>query len=171
MKTNSLNRREFEYLFRRYFRPLTIYAHHFVCDIETAEDIVQDLFLYVYEKRSTLDVSIITQSYLYKSVYNRCLNNHAYHKIREDNKSKVIQAQDNSSTTPEDIIEQIEIENIILQGLELLSPKCRKIFEMSRFEGKRNQEIALNMGISKRTVESHINQALKIMRKKLKFFG
>jgi RNA polymerase sigma-70 factor (ECF subfamily) len=64
-------------------------------------------------------------------------------------------------------VQRIELEHKYLQAIETLSPKCRTVFEMSRLEGKRNQEIADELKLSKRTVETHISQALKILRKKL----
>ena len=168
MKKDAINIKEFEKIYREYFRPLTVYALQFIDRQEIAEDIVQDLFLDLYEKGKILDNKTINKNYLYKSVQNSCINKLRYHKTRDKNESKVMQVLNSFNPTPEDIVQEIEIDHKMLEVLESLPCVNRKVFEMSRYQGKSNKEIAEIQSISKRTVESHINQALKILRKKLK---
>jgi len=167
MKQKPLTGIAFEKLFREYIRPLTVYAIQFVKEQEMAEDIVQSLFMNLYEKKESLQIKNLTKNYLYKSVSNRCLNYLESQKIRMENNPFI---QDSLISDPDDPLKQvefIEFENKFLEVLEFLSPKCRQIFEKSRMEGKKNKDIAKELNLSKRTVETHISQALKIMRKKL----
>ncbi len=159
--------REFEVLFREYFRPLTVFAKKYVKVQEVAEDIVQDLFLYLYEKENITEHDNRNGHFLYRLVRYRCLNHLEFQKIRN---KKHPELQSHPVSNPHDPLEslhRIELEHKYLQSLESLSPKCREVFEMSRLEGKLNQEIADELKLSKRTVETHISQALKILRKKL----
>lgn len=159
--------REFEVLFREYFRPLTVFAKQYVKVQEVAEDVVQDLFLYLYEKEDIGEHDNSNGHYLYRMVRYRCLNHLEFQNIRN---RKHPEFQNHPASNPHDpleMVKQIDLENKYLQSLESLSPKCREVFEMSRLEGKKNQEIADELKLSKRTIETHISQALKILRKKL----
>jgi RNA polymerase sigma-70 factor (family 1) len=167
MEKRMLNDKAFEKLFREYFRPLTVYAIQYLKHQEIAEDVVQGLFLELYEKRKLLKNRSFTGNYLYKSVHNRCLNSLHYQKIRNKKKSEIQNSLKSNTPDPFQLMSGIEFEHRFLQVIEILSPQCRKIFEMSRLEHKKNQEIADELKLSKRTVEAHITQALKIMRKKL----
>ena len=163
----ALPSNEFKVLFKEYFRPLTVFAKQYVKVQEVAEDIVQDLFLYLYEKEDSGEHDNRDGHYLFRLVRYRCLNHLEFQNIRN---RKHPELQSHSASNPHDpleTLERIELEHKYLQSLENLSPKCREVFEMSRLEGKKNQEIANELKLSKRTVETHISQALKILRKKL----
>ncbi len=165
--SDALPTKEFETLFREYFRPLVVFAKQYVKVQEVAEDIVQDLFLYIFEREKPAETFDLNGPYLYKLVRYRCLNHLDYQSIR---KKKNPEAQRGLSSNPHDpleLVKQIELENKYVQALEDLSPKCRKVFELSRLQGMKNQEIADQMNLSKRTVETHITKALKIFREKL----
>lgn len=167
MKGNPLTDKDFEALFLEYFRPLCVFAVQFVKDQGTAEDIVHDLFLKLYEKRASHTHQTLNGNYLYRSVHNRCLNRLDHLKVVHEKQIEIKVTMNPKSSDPFEIVSYIEFEHKLLKALEQLPPKCRLIFEMSRLEGKRNEEIAGDLKLSKRTVETHISQALKIMRKKL----
>lgn len=161
--------RDFERLFREYFRPLTVFAMQYVKVMEVAEDIVQDMFLYLHEKGDLSGEEPFPTPFLYRMVRNRCLNHLDYQNIRK-RKNPEIETAAGFSSNPHDPLEyvkRIELEHRYLQAVEGLAPKCREVFEMSRIGGSTNQEIAELLSLSKRTVETHISQALKILRKKL----
>lgn len=165
--SDALPGKNFETLFREYFRPLVVFAKQYVKVQEIAEDIVQELFLYIFEREKASEIFNIEGPFLYRLVRYRCLNHLEYQSIR---KKKNPEAQLRLSTNPHDPFEsvkQIELENKYLQVLEGLSPKCRRVFEMSRLEGMKNQDIADQMNLSKRTIETHITNALKTFREKM----
>jgi len=158
----------FEMLFNEYFRPLTVFAKQYVRIQEVAEDIVQDLFLYLHEK-GDFDITKEGAAYqLYKLVRYRCLNHIEYQRIRKKQNPEIWTEAQNNPYDPLEAVALIELEHKYLQALESLSPKCREVFEKSRLEGRKNQEIADEMKLSKRTVETHVSNALKVMRKILK---
>jgi RNA polymerase sigma-70 factor (ECF subfamily) len=165
MKKKLSANQAFEMLFREYFRPLTVFAKQYVKVQEVAEDIVQDLFLYLHEK-GDFDISVKGASYhLYKLVRYRCLNHIEYQRIRDKKNPGIMPDPGSDPHDPLETMKLIELEHKYLQAIESLSPKCRKVFEMSRMEGRKNKEIADEMKLSKRTVETHISHALNVMRK------
>ena len=157
----------YEQLFREYFRPLTVFARRYVSEEGVAEDIVMDLFLYLHEK-GDFDISIKgAVNQLYKLVRFRCLNHIEYQQVRKRNLTETRLEMQIPPDDPFELVNAIELENKYLLALEELSPKCREVFEKSRVYGLKNQEIADRLQLSKRTVETHISQALKVMRKML----
>lgn len=167
MSPKSSANRAFEMLFREYFRPLTVFALQYVNIREVAEDIVQDLFLYLHEKGDFDPEVKGAKTHLYKLVKYRCLNHIEYQRIRKKPNPGIRPDPGSDPQDPLEKVAAIELEHKYLQAIESLSPRCREVFEKSRLEGLKNQEIADEMKLSKRTVETHISQALKVMRKKL----
>jgi RNA polymerase sigma factor (sigma-70 family) len=129
----------FEALFKQYYAPLVVYA----CTIDTS-----------------------LKSYLYRSVYNACMNYINQRSIQEKH-IRNIDLERNDEENLENEINSVELQNRIFNLIESLPPKCRKIFKMNRLEGMKNEEIAVSLHLSKRTVETQISKALKILRNKL----
>jgi len=159
--------REFEVLFREYIRPLTVFAKQYVKVQEVAEDIVHDLFLYLYEKEAFNPGDQSDGRFLYRLVRYRCLNHLDFQNVRNRKNPEMHSHMTSNPHDPLEMVQRIELELKYLQSLESLPPKCREVFEMSRQQGKLNREIADELKLSKRTVETHISRALKILRKKL----
>jgi RNA polymerase sigma-70 factor (ECF subfamily) len=166
-KTHSIdNLDNFESLFKQYYAPLVVYASKYVPETDTAREIVQDFFVKLYEKRYSLTIDTSLKSYLYRSVYNSCMNYINQRSIQEKHIRKIdMERKDEENLENE--INSVELQNRIFNLIEALPPKCRKIFKMNRLEGMKNEEIALVLHLSKRTVETQISKALKILRKKL----
>lgn len=159
--------RAYEALFKTYYAELVIHANRYLHDLDPAKEIVQDLFVNIYEKRHNLDINSSLKSYLYKSVQNRCINVINASKTRE----KYVQFVKQSAPEPENKTDQemniSELESALYHAISDLPPKCRMIFKMNRFEGLSNGDIADKLELSKRTVETQITKALKILRSKL----
>lgn len=167
IKPKPLTASVLEKLFREYFRPLTYFALQYVKNQAEAEDIVQDLFIALYEKKDSVHIHLSEFNYLYTSVRNRCLKYLEHQNVKERRDAVIQEKLDSAPADPLELIAVIEFEHKYVRVLECLSPKCREVFEMSRMDGKKNQEIAVELNLSKRTVETHISQALKVIRKKL----
>lgn len=163
----GLSDQEIEKLFIDYFLPLTVFAWEILNQKEIAEDIVHDLFLKLHENRSSYNASEVTSSYLYRSVYNKCINYLDHRKVRQKHVEKSLKDETISSPDPFSVVHYLEFEEKYLEALESLAPKCKQIFKMSRMEGLGNQEIADKLNLSKRTVDTQISNALKVFRKKL----
>lgn len=160
------NAAAFRELFDRYFLPLSMFADRFLSDTDLATDIVQGLFVTIYEQRASIDVSS-ARSFLYQSVRNRCLNEIKSRKVRSKYADAVATDAQGVSNGLEETIALSELEARLMAAIEQLPTQCRKIFEMSRFEGIANGDIAEQLALSKRTVETQISKALAILRKSL----
>jgi RNA polymerase sigma-70 factor (ECF subfamily) len=156
----------FEALFKLYYAPLVVYACKYVEGIDVAREIVQEFFVKLYEKRNSIAIDISVKSYLYRSVYNSCIN---YIKQRsiQDKHLKSMDMEKDDEGNLENEINRVELQQRIYEVIELLPAKCARIFKMNRFEGLKNEEIAQKLNLSKRTVETQISKALKILRRKL----
>ena len=156
----------YEQLFKEFYKPLTVFANSYVKDLETGKEIVQDLFVHLYEKRKTLVITTSVKSYLYQSVRNRCLNHIKHQQVQKSHHDQMKPELDFSDNL-EDKIRETELEHMVSKVVDQLPPQCKKIFNMSRVSGLSNGEIAEQLEISKRTVETQISNALKILREKL----
>jgi RNA polymerase sigma-70 factor (family 1) len=155
----------YESLFKAFYRPLVVFAMKYVNDPETAKEIVQDFFVKLYEKRNSIVIDTSLKSYLYRSVYNSCINHLSHIEMRNRHlKIIAIQTEDEYN---DDQVSVLELQNRIYSCIENLPEQCRKIFKMNRFDGLKNEQIAEKLNLSKRTVETQISKALKILRKKL----
>jgi len=157
----------FRELFADYYRPLSVFALKYTGDLETAKEIVQELFVHLYQSRNTLLVSSSLKSYLFQAVRNRCLNHIKQNQTRRKHLDEYHAEQD-LSFDMEARIRETELEHHIFKIVESLPPQCRNIFTLSRVKGLSNGEIAEKLQISKRTVETQISNALKTLRTKLK---
>lgn len=166
-KLKSGDEKFYKSLFKEYYPALTFYALKIVNSAETAREIVQDLFVKIYEKRYSLNIDTSLKSYLYRSVYNSCMNYIQHVSIMEHH-HKIIRSETNDvESFSEDEIFRVELEQKIYNEIEKLPEQCRKIFKMNRFDGMSNSEIAEELGLSKRTVETQISKALKVLRGRL----
>lgn len=155
--------RAFKKLFDKYYTPLTIYADKMLTDEDTASDVVQSLFMSIYENRAQLEIKNV-RSFLFQSVHNRCLNEIKHRKVKSNYEGETLEMADESTMAVDETVEVAELETRLVEAIKELPTQCRRIFEMSRFEGKTNAEIADELELSKRTVETQISKALKILR-------
>ncbi|MEM0998478.1 MAG: RNA polymerase sigma-70 factor [Bacteroidota bacterium] len=155
----------YEALFHRYYAPLTGYAVKYVHDLDTARDLVQDLFVRLYQNRATTEIRFSFKAYCYQAVRNACLKQIEKNQRREKHHADI--ARSIPQAEDRDLIVETEEEYRIYRAIEALPERCRRIFWMNRMEGKKNGQIAEELGISKRTVETQISKALRILREKL----
>jgi RNA polymerase sigma-70 factor (family 1) len=143
-----------------------VYACKYVSSIDIAREIVQDFFVRLYEKQHSLSISISVKSYLYRSVFNCCIN-YLNQKSLQDKHLKSIDLDKDDENSLENEINTVELQYQIYKVIDELPAKCKQIFKMNRIEGLKNEEIAAQLNLSKRTVETQISKALKILRRKL----
>lgn len=145
----------FEYVFKTYYPRLRNYANRFVSDSDDLEDILQNCFIHLWERRDSITFISIS-SLLFTMVRNGCLNYLKHQTMvngyEAGSLSKIPGAEelystDMKGTTDSDTLYN-ELTRQIEQVMEELSPRCREIFTMSRFEGLKNREIADQLGIS-----------------------
>jgi len=158
----------YEQLFKEYYKPLSVFASGYLEDLESGKETVQDLFVYLYEKRKTLVITTSIKSYLYQSVRNRCLNQIKHQQVRKMHQDRMKPDMQESENL-EDKIRETELEHMVSKVVDQLPPQCKRIFTMSRVSGRSNSEIAEQLKITKRTVETQISNALKVLREKLEY--
>ncbi|MCI5989745.1 MAG: RNA polymerase sigma-70 factor [Bacteroidales bacterium] len=142
---------------------------------EWAEDVVQDVLFGFWQNRESIDVSQAPRNYLLRSVYNRSLN---YLKkeglameYRKWNDARIsLLGMEGADPDRNPVIRKMydaDLRELISSAMDSLPPKCREVFEMSYIALESNKDIARRLDISVKTVESHIYNALKILRKAL----
>jgi len=163
----------FESVYRYFYPRLNYFAKQYLLDAEASKNIVQDVFTELWDKRNTLQNDTNLNAWLFTVTKNKSLkaisqlksrqNYNNYIKSRElDINYKSLSDFDTSNFIFEELQTQIE------SALGKLSPACRKIFEMSRFEDKKNREIAEELNLSIKTIEAHISKALRSLKTDLK---
>ena len=159
-----------ESMFTTFYPVLAVYCRKYVKDLEAVRDIIQDIFLKVWENRHTVNFSMPLHSYLLTLAHNRCMNYLQRLKIEK----KMLQNADFQLFEMEmhydDLFDQLVADALadrIEKVVESLPEQCRHIFRKSRYEGMSHQEIALDLNISVRTVETQIYRALKVLKKEL----
>ena len=159
------NQQVFDYLFHLYYSGLVVFAIKYVENRETAEDIVQDIFVNIWLKRESINISQSLKSYFFTSVRNRSLDylRQMKVKLRVNELNKL----EENPIQPDDFIIESELRELLNNAINKLPPTCKEIFLMNRFEGIAPNNIAIQKNISVRTVEGHIGKALKILRTEL----
>ncbi len=156
-----------ESLFRSYYEALCNHANTLLNDIDESEEVVQQLFIQLWEKREAMEISTSIQAYLYRAIRNSCLNKIKHNKVRRLYTEEVTALARTSEPTSS-ISLQNELQDQIKQAIEGLPEQCRIIFKLSRFEELKYSEIAEQLGLSIKTVENQMGKALRVMREKLK---
>lgn len=156
----------YKQLFIKYYSPLCEYASQYISD-DDSEELVQELMLFLWETRENLVIETSLKSYLFISTKHRCLNAIRKNLYHERIHNQIYEKIKDQFEDP-DYYFMNELTENIQKAIENLPETYRETFAMSRFEEKTNVQIAENLGISVKTVEYRISQALKILRLKLK---
>lgn len=160
------NIKAYEALFRAYYKPLVIYSERIVNDHDDANEIVQDIFMKLWEKRKVLEIRSTVNSYLYRAVYNNSLQLLKRKKL--DLKYKQYKMEhSNDSISPSNEMIATELNHKIGLLLDELPENCRNIFKLNRFDGMKYREIAEHLSISIKTVEANMTKSLKYFREHL----
>ncbi|MBN1415577.1 MAG: RNA polymerase sigma-70 factor [Bacteroidales bacterium] len=159
---------EFEKLFREHFTTLCYFARKYLGDLDSSKEIVHSVFIKLWENRLEFDWEKPAKSYLFTAVYNRSMNF-----IRDNRKfvsedPATIREEVNNPSAFSDTMEVAELEGRIKKALQRLPEKCREVFELNRFEGKKYAEIATYLNISVKTVETQMSKALKVLKEELR---
>ena len=161
----------FEILFRFYYPGLVIFATQIVFDKDEATEIVQDFFVRLWEKRSHIKESKSFKAYIFTSVKNRSFNYLKKNEVYTRNIEELKELAETSPLYNIDLFIDSKLQEKIKAAVDKLPTRCGEIFVMSRFQGASNDEIAEELDISKRTVETQISNALKVLRVELKEFA
>jgi len=160
------DRKAFEEIYRRYWHPLFLHAYHILDDEDEAQDIIQDIFISFWNKPPTDQIHTSLKSYLYVMVRNKVLNHIRKNKIS----ANFIQLLSTKLTEKDfNTIQDIELKELaelIDKEIDLLPPRMKQVFEMSRKEFLTHKEISERLGTSEETVKKQITNSLKLLRVK-----
>lgn len=153
---------DIEATFRYYYRPLCLYALHYVHDVDAAEDIVQDCFSALCEKVSVEDVEVMhVKAYLYASCRNRSIDYLKQANLYDMSLSPFELEEVDDEEEAEACAER---EAEIWTSIDALPTRCREVFLLNKRDGMTYQEIARQLHISINTVDNHISKALHLLR-------
>lgn len=161
------NKKSFETLFKAYYAPLCAFSRKYVKDPDDCEEIVQGFFLKIWDKREELEINLSVRNYLFSSIRNRCLNHIKHEKIKQEYNAEILSNTDNRIDSANFIME-VDLVKKIDRSIAALPDRRREIFILSREQGLKYREIADQLGISIKTVETQMGQALKELRENLK---
>ncbi|SEM31251.1 RNA polymerase sigma-70 factor, ECF subfamily [bacterium A37T11] len=162
--------RAFAEIYERYWELLLRHALKMIRDEEQARDLVQDLFLALWEKREQLNTDGKLSSFLYSALRNRIFNFMDYSKVRLNYLNSFVEFSEEGAPMADETLRLAELEAEIEQGLAEMPERMRKVFELSRKEGLSYKEIAAELHISENTVKVQVSKALAILRKYFFFF-
>jgi RNA polymerase sigma-70 factor (family 1) len=162
------DRESFAAVFRRYYAPLVRYAGRITGDAALAADVLQDVFLKLWEDRGRLTIEVSLKAMLYTMVRNRALNvNRREKRVAREVVVEEVLERRGAEPAGESAMTAAELQQHLHRWIEELPARQREAFTLSRFHGLMHCEIAGIMGISERTVDTHIVLALRKLRRRL----
>lgn len=164
--TSDEGEEAFRQVFASCYENLCQYAFTIVRDMDEAEDIVQNMFVKLWEMRTTLEIHTSARSYLFRAVYRQCLNAIDHRTVRQKHHDMHRRTYRMGVQQPEVFPDELEAK--VREAIGRLPEQCRIIFQLSRYDELRYAEIAARLGISVNTVENQISKALKQLRLELK---
>ena len=156
--------KNFETLFKQHYQQLCSYAFTFLKDAESSEDVVQELFSKIWEKQKLEIGATQLKYYLFTAVRNNCIT-----RLQKNKKNYFEELKDEDATDEMKIFlekneEAAQPKELIAKAMELLPPKCREVFLLSRLSGHTYMQIAESLGISVKTVENQMGKAIRLMK-------
>lgn len=156
--------KNFESLFRQHYQRLCSYAYTFLKDEESSEDIVQELFIKIWEKQKLEIGAEYLKFYLFTAVRNNCLT-----RLQKNKKNFIRELEDEDASDVAAL--RMEMDEtaadpgtLIAKAMEQLPPKCREVFMLSRLSGQTYPQIADSLGISIKTVENQMGKAIRLLK-------
>jgi RNA polymerase sigma-70 factor (ECF subfamily) len=160
-----LDRHTLEDIFKEHHAHCLAFAVHYTGDAHDAEEVIQQVFLRLWEKRDSIEITGAIKSYLFAAIRNTAISNWRKETVRleKENTAGTFRFADLTVQSP-----VWELERLYQQALDLLPERCREVFVLSRQQQLKYAEIAEVMGISVKTVENQMGKALKVLHKELR---
>lgn len=166
----------FERFYITWYSRAKYFAREYVFSEEDAENITQDVFLDLYQKEILSDDQINQIAYLFTAIKNRCMDHLRRKLLEQETAQKLQKEHDLSIRLKFDTLEAFDtywgseekLEKIIQKAINTLPERCKEIFIKSKIEGKKQKEIADELGISLKTIENQMTIAYKKLREELK---
>jgi RNA polymerase sigma-70 factor (ECF subfamily) len=161
------NRKLFDQLFMDYYVDLSRFAFTYLKNKGLSEEIVQEIFISLWERRDNLNINTSVRAFLYTSVRNRALNYLRNENTRKSHENEFALEQATKTSDILDFCLQEQLQYNIDDAVNSLPGQCQQIFKLSRYENLTYNEIAQELNISPKTVENQMGIALKKLRNKL----
>lgn len=175
-KLRKGDERAFRLLYDRHYMLLCRFANQLLNNAALAEEVVDDVIFYLWEHRQEVEIRYSIRAYLMRAVRNRCLNELQLQSHREELHISSFLSPESmdfldslfvDNKQPLGMLLEQELEEELKRSIDELPLECRKVFYKSRFEQKKYEEIATELGISVNTVKYHIKNALAFLQRRL----
>ncbi|MFA6402269.1 MAG: RNA polymerase sigma-70 factor [Salinivirgaceae bacterium] len=160
----------FTLIFSKYYKNLVTFSFSYTKSLNASEEIVQDIFLKLWENRAVIIIQTSFKSYLLKSVQNHSLDWLRHQKIKTNHAAIILEHPILSDNDTEKYILYTELQEMLNKALTKIPEPYTQAFKMNRFEAMNYQEIAEKLEVSVRTVEVRISKALLLLKNELKDF-
>lgn len=167
-KLKNNDQSAFTVIFTKYYKDLVHFSFNFTKNQNLSEEIVQEVFLKLWEDRNSLLIHNSLKSFLLKAVQNRSINALRHLNIKHQYATIILQHPNLSENDTENYILHSELEANFNQAMAKIPVQYAEAFRMSRIENLNYQEIAAKLGVSVRTVEVWLSKALHLLSKELK---
>jgi RNA polymerase sigma-70 factor (ECF subfamily) len=153
-------------IFDLYYRSILVYANRFLSSREECEDLIQDVFISVWEKKIFFPDEVSLKMYLYKATRNKCYNSIKHKKVKQNYVSNSLEMLEDDNLFSKQVLEE-EITRQLYQAIEMLPKRKKEIIKLS-LRGIKNNEIAEILNINLQTVKTLKSQSYTILREKFK---
>lgn len=164
--SNQLTKSDLKKIFDLYYEALVLYANRFLPLKDECEDLVQDIFVTLLEKKQSFPDDVSLKAFLYKSIRNKCFNVIKHNKVKNKYAASTIQSLEDDNLFLKQILEE-EIVRQLHQAINVLPDRKKEIIKLS-LKGLNNNEIAETLGIKLQTVKTMKSQSYKILRDQFK---
>lgn len=158
----------FTVIFTTYYSDLVRFSYRFTHNQDVSEEIVQEVFLKLWENRYSVDIQISLKSFLLRAVQNRCIDSLRHVSITNKYASVILEHPALAENDTENYILYSDLETHFNQAMSKIPAQYAEAFRMSRMQAQSYQEIAAKLGVSVRTVEVRIAKALSLLREELR---
>ncbi len=159
---NGRNREVFKMLFDEHYTQLVRFAEGMLFDIDEAKDVVQNLFIHLWEKAEDINLNTSIKGYLFQSTRNRCINKIKSLQVTDKRNLLYMEGLLNSETL-EATVDDVETDRA-LRALDLLPDKMQEIVRLKYIEQLKQREIADQLGITENTIKTQLQRAKKKLR-------
>jgi RNA polymerase sigma-70 factor (ECF subfamily) len=161
----------FTQLFKRYNRLLFIHAHKMLNDREMARDVVQEIFVYVWDNKESMASKSNFAGFLYSVIKNRILDILAHKKVELKYLLSIVESVERGEEKTDHLLRNNQLQLLIEKEIGYMPSKMREVFELSRKQHLTHKEIAVQLDLSEKTVRNQVNNALRILRARFEWFS
>ncbi len=170
-KLKKGSRDALKYFFESYYDDLCNFVNQFLSDESQSEEIIQDIFVYIWENRKKITIVSSVRSYLYAAARNKVLNFIRSKKNHAKMLDQLTKNEQYSNAQPDQIVYENQLNEFVHKAADDLPAQCKKVYTLSRDKGYSNKEISKEMNIAVKTVENQITIALKKLRDSISMNG